>query len=169
VLFACWRIATVSLVALTMGASFSHVLELPGKLTLSADQYLLVQTIYRSFGPVASVLEPVCIALVIGLAVLSHHRAARPGSIVPRSAVRWTAAAAALLIAALITWIAVVSPMNREMAAWAGAAPAAWTGARDRWEWGHVAVFGLKLAALVLLLLPWLAEHDDDDTDAVPP
>ena len=48
------RVAAIVFVALSLGASFAHVLELPAKLQLAGDPYLAVQGIYRYFGAVAT-------------------------------------------------------------------------------------------------------------------
>ncbi len=126
-----------------MGASFTHVLELPAKLDLPGDRYLAVQEIYRYFGAVAAVLEIGSLVLMMGAIVLGWHRS---------SAHAMPVLALILFAASLATWALVVSPVNTLFVSWAGGLPAHWTGARDRWEWGHVAVFGLKLAAFVLLI-----------------
>lgn len=38
----CWRLVAITLVALSLGASFAHVLELPAKLTLTVFALELV-------------------------------------------------------------------------------------------------------------------------------
>ncbi|HEX3763725.1 MAG TPA: hypothetical protein VHW23_33750 [Kofleriaceae bacterium] len=136
------RIVAVVFVALSMGASFSHVLELPAKLELDGEHYLAVQGIYRYFGAVSTVLELGSILLLLGVLVAGRHR-------VPALP---TVMALTVFVAALLVWVVVVSPMNATFASWAAGAPVPWIEARQRWEWGHAAVFGLKLGAFVLLL-----------------
>jgi hypothetical protein len=47
-----WRLVTLILVALTMGLSFAHALEMPAKLEYDAALYVTVQqTLYRWWGP----------------------------------------------------------------------------------------------------------------------
>jgi hypothetical protein len=55
------------LVVLTVVTSFAHVLELPGKMRLTRDQYLTVQPIYYPGFTYAGVAEPLSI---VALAVL---------------------------------------------------------------------------------------------------
>lgn len=136
------RLAAVSFVALSLGASFAHVLELPAKLALTGDQYLAVQSIYRYFGAIAMVLELGSLALLVGVLARDWHR---PSAIL-------TGCALFAFVTALIVWASVVAPMNTVFASWAGVAPAHWMVARDRWEWGHVTVFGLKFVSFLLLI-----------------
>jgi uncharacterized membrane protein YfcA len=50
------------------------------------------------------------------------------------------AVAAVLTAIVLVITIALEVPINRQVASWtAGAAPANWTGVRDRWLWNHLA------------------------------
>ena len=137
------RGAAIVFVALSMGASFAHVLELPAKLDLPGDRYLGVQEIYRYFGAVAAVLEIGSLLLMMGALVVGWHRS---------SAHAMPVLALIVFAASIVTWVLVVSPMNTVFASWASGLPAHWTAVRDRWEWGHVAVFGLKLVAFVLLI-----------------
>jgi len=137
------RVAAVVFVALSMGASFAHVLELPAKLDLPGDRYLAVQGIYRNFGAVGAVLETGSLVLMLGALVLGWRHASSPPLFV---------AALVFFAGSLVTWVVVVSPMNAAFASWVRDLPVHWTGTRDRWEWGHVAVFGQKLVAFVLLI-----------------
>jgi len=137
------RVAAVVFVALSLGASFAHVLELPAKLDLSADRYLAVQEIYRYFGAVATVLEIGSLVLMTCAIVVGWQRSSAQPVLV---------LAVLVFAASLATWALVVSPVNTVFVSWARGLPAHWIGARDRWEWGHVAVFGLKLVAFVLLI-----------------
>jgi hypothetical protein len=134
----CCNVAFVA-GALSLGASFSHVLEMPRKLPLGARDYLLVQTIYRSFGPLAAFLEPLTLVALVGVAVTAKQHAAPIVALI-------------MFALSVIVWLTVVNPMNGVMAGWGDTPPATWTTDRDRWEWGHVAVFTLKLVAYVALV-----------------
>jgi hypothetical protein len=135
-------IVSESLAALSLGASFAHVIELRNKLALSAEDYHTVQQIYRGFGPVAGVLEPATMVAVAHVGLLARGQRAAP----------YLGAAAGLLALSVATWATVVKPMNREMAGWSRGIPSTWRKTRARWEWGHVAVFCLKLGAFGLLV-----------------
>jgi hypothetical protein len=146
-------VATVVFVALSLGASFAHVLELPAKLQLTGDRYLGVQQIYRYFGAIASVLEIGSVVLLVVVVVLGWHR----------SAGHLTLLALIAFAASLAAWATVVSPVNTVFASWAGRPPVHWTNARDRWEWGHVAVFGLKLVSFAMLITAMLPSYRDPE------
>ena len=137
-------IVDLLLIALVFSLAFSHVMELPGKLQLSSTVWLSVQqTLYNSFGPFASVVEPLGIALAWILTVLLRHE--RPGG-------RLVLLAAICSSAGLIEWFVVVSPVNTRLNSWTPATfPVDWTTTRNRWELGHVGhaiLFGVALCAL---------------------
>jgi hypothetical protein len=134
-------VAVMTLVGLSLGASFAHVLEMPAKLSLGADDYRTVQGIYRTFGPVAAFLEPAAILGTAGLALAARNRAS----------FRYVVVAGALSCAALLSWVVLVSPMNTAMAHWPDGMPADWEAVRARWEWGHVVGFVVKLGAFIVL------------------
>lgn len=144
--------ADLLLAALVFGLSFAHVMELPGKLQLTGPVWLAVQQhLYNSFGPFASVAEPLAILLAWVLTV----RLWRQG------AAGWLALLAALCsAAALLLWFAVVSPMNTRLNGWTAATlPPDWTACRNQWEMGHVGhavLFGIAFCALAaaMLILP---------------
>jgi len=145
------------LITLVFGLAFTHVMELPGKLLLSGSVWLTVQrTLYTSFGPFASVVEPLGIALAWTLAVLLRHE---------RPAGRLVLLAALCSSAGVIEWFIVVSPMNTLLNSWAPATlPPDWTATRNRWELGHVGhaiLFGAAFCSLAwaMLSLPRHFKH----------
>jgi ABC-type Na+ efflux pump permease subunit len=129
-----------------MGASFAHVLELPAKLQLTGEQYLAVQSIYRYFGAIATVLETGSVVLMVGVLAHGWHR----------PSARLSGLALIAFVASLVAWFVIVSPVNAVFASWSSGPPVHWIAARDRWEWGHVTVFGLKLVAFLLLITAML-------------
>ena len=145
-----WCYAALVALALSLGASLSHVLELPHKLSLGPREYLTVQSIYQTFGPIASILEPLTLGSLLGLVIVARQRA-HPGI------------ALGAFVTSVIVWFVVVNPMNAEFTSWRGAPPESWTAVRDRWEWGHVAVFSLKLVAYAALV--WFAVFDRGEPD----
>ena len=82
----------------------------------------------------------------------------------PRS-FRWTLYGAISLLLAFGVWLAVVAPVNAEVAAAAQATPQRlpelWTALRLRWEWGHVAGFVFQLAGVSALLASVLVDTPD--------
>ena len=143
------RFLALVLTALAMAPAYAHVLEMPAKLGLAPPEYLTVQQIYRGFGAIGAVVEPAAVAAAIVLAFLVRGRRA----FVP------AATGALCLIAALLIWVAVVSPVN---AAWQAASPAAlpegFESLRMRWEWGHAARAALLVPGFVALVVAVLAD-----------
>lgn len=97
------QIVSVILVAVTMGLSLAHALELPGKLRLDKEAYLAVQTIYYpgfTLGGFAEIGGMVAAAILLFVNRLGGAR------------FWWIAAALALLVAAHLTYWFVTHPVN---------------------------------------------------------
>jgi hypothetical protein len=144
------RFVNLLLVALTFGLTWCHVMEIPGKLRLTGNEWLMVQhNLYLAFGPpLGAPIEVAAIVLswVVFLLVL------RRGPAAP-----WTLAAAICVTAGLAVWFWLVSPMNMIISGLAPQnIPADWTEVRNQWEIGHAVhalLFGLGFSALVIALL----------------
>jgi hypothetical protein len=155
-MFVALQVATLLFVAIAMGTALAHALELPGKLRLSKDEYLAVQTIYYPGFTFGGAAEPIALILLIALMFMT-----------PAGAAFWlTAAAFAALAAAHATYWLLTHPLN---SFWlkdvklkgAGASFFAvdlvgrgggddWTALRDRWESSHVVRAALTIAGLIL-------------------
>jgi hypothetical protein len=147
-----WR-ATVTLlvVALSLGASWSHILQIRGKAVWDGRFWrAAMESLYRDYAIIGGPVELAAIALACWLAFsLRRDRAARG----------WAFAGAGLLALAFFgLWIGFIAPINAEFATWTPeTVPAGWTAWRDRWEFWHAVIAGVKacaFAALVLALLP---------------
>jgi hypothetical protein len=155
------QILCLLLVAVAMGLSLAHALELPGKMRLGKDAYLSVQTIYYpGFTIGGGVGEVGGMLALIALLVLMPHAGAR---------FWWTAAAFAFLLAAHLTYWLVTHPVNNFwlkdvdvtgfgagfFSLFAGDPGGDWSKLRNIWEYSHVgrAVFAmLSLISLALSL-----------------
>ncbi|WP_439687802.1 DUF1772 domain-containing protein [Cupriavidus oxalaticus] len=159
-MFQILQVLSVVLVAIGMGLSLAHALELPGKLRLNKDTYLGVQTIYYPgftiggmFGEVGAMLATLMLTLVTPFASTGF----------------WLTLAAFLCLLAAhgVFWIW-IQPVNKVWlkgqklhgagAAFFGSTDAGqtsidrdWTSLRDRWEYSHVARAVLAMLGLVLL------------------
>jgi hypothetical protein len=143
------RFLNLLLVALTLGMTFCHALEYPGKLQLSGADWLLVQhNIYIAFGVVGAIIEVTAIATTwIVVVQLRGWKLARV----------LTLAAALCGSVALAIWFAYVDPANTALNAWTPETlPPNWMHYRDQWEVGHAAsaaLFALAFGALVAAIL----------------
>jgi hypothetical protein len=153
-----WRFATLLFAALSLTMESAHVLELPQKLRYDAAMYAAVNTtLYRGFAIVGGVYQVGSIILAIVLTALVRRRGPTFG---------WTLAGTVLLTAAFGLWLAVVQPVNIQVADAIREAPASvpslWMQLRLRWEGGHAAGFVLQLIGFACLLGGVLIETPPD-------
>ena len=134
--------------AVALGAALAHLLELPNKVHLPADEYFVVQKAYRGWNKLAFLLL-VELASMIWLAVL--YRA--------EPAVRWPVITAlACLIAAQAIFWAFTYPANIATSNWT-TIPANWQALRIRWEYSHAAGALFQLGAMSALIIAVLSRR----------
>lgn len=146
------------LVAVTMGLSLAHALELPGKLRLDEPTYRAVQTIYYPGFTIGGLIGEFggMVALAFLVMLLPTHT----------ERFWWTASALGLFVVAHAVFWVVTHPMN---SAWLkdanltglsslffglfSAPDADWKHIRNVWEYSHVARAGLHM--LGFLSMTW--------------
>lgn len=164
-MFSALQVLTVILVAVAMALSLAHALELPGKMRLTKDAYLAVQTIYYPGFTIGGISEPVGTISTIILLVLTPLGSAN----------FWLTLVALLGLLGMqaVYWL-FTHPVNKF---WVegenldrfssgffsfGASrsrlehetrPPDWTELRDRWEYSHVARAGFALLSLIALVI----------------
>ena len=148
------QLATVLLAALSLTMESAHVLELPQKLQYGAQLYSAVNTsLYRYFAYVGAVYQIGAIVAALALAYGMRGQ---------RVAFKWSAAGAACLVLAFFAWLAVVAPVNGQVADALRTAPESvpplWMELRARWEGGHALGFVLQLVGLSALIWSVLPE-----------
>jgi hypothetical protein len=126
----------VVLTALALVPAAAHVMELPNKLPMSREAYLIVQRVYRGWNLSAFVVIGALIATLV-LMVLVDGAAFVPAllgflAIVATQVVFWT-----------FTY-----PVNKITRNWTRV-PEDWTKLRDRWEISHAASAVLNFIAVV--------------------
>jgi len=128
--------------AFAFGAALAHALELPNKISLSANDYFVAQKAYRGWDRLGYLLAVQLIAL-IGLAVLSRHT----------TSVFWlvVTALACLVAAQIVFWI-YTYPANVATRNWT-IVPDNWQTLRGRWEYSHAVGALFQLMALCSLLV----------------
>ncbi|HEX3915479.1 MAG TPA: hypothetical protein VHW71_18415 [Steroidobacteraceae bacterium] len=164
-LYLTLKIATTLLVAVVMALSLAHALELPGKMRLTREQYLAVQTIYYPGFTIGGASEPLSIVLLVVLLAVSPER----------SIPFWlTLAALAMLIVVQIIFWTMTQPVNRFWfektrgtttadgdgavhrlfgSVRAGTASPDWKVLRERWELSHSFRAIAALIATVLMVV----------------
>jgi hypothetical protein len=149
-----WRCITIVLAALALTMESAHVLELPQKMQYDAQMYTAVNaTLYRYFAIVGGIYEVGSIVMAAVLAFLVRKR---------RPSFGWTLTGAGCLLLAFGIWLAVVAPVNSQVAEAFRSAPESvptvWTRLRNQWEYGHAAGFIVQLVGLCALVLSVLVE-----------
>jgi hypothetical protein len=150
------EILTVMLGAVTMSLALAHALELPGKLRLNKDQYLIVQTIYYPGFTLGGIAEVAVILAALALLVLT-----------PLQSLQFWLIAGAFVAFAIVqaTFWYITQPVNKywlkggDLSQPAarffeiGSAPKAadWREMRDRWERSHVLRAVASAVGLLLL------------------
>ena len=155
-----WRFLTLLLTALSLTMESAHVLELPQKMQYDAQMYSAVNTtLYRYFAIVRGVYQLGAI-LTAGFLVFLIRK--------HRRSFYWTAAGALSLVLAFGIWLAVVAPVNSEVAHAIASAPqsvpALWMRLRNRWEYGHAAGFVFQVIGFSMLVLSVLRETPNATT-----
>jgi hypothetical protein len=148
------QFAALLLSALSLTMESAHVLELPQKMQYDAQMYAAVNTtLYRYFAIVGGVYQIGSIVAALILVFMLRKQGA---------AFRWAAGGALCLVLAFLVWLAVVAPVNGQVAealrVAPGSVPALWMELRGRWEGGHAAGFILQLVGLGALIWSVLAE-----------
>ncbi|MDL2402273.1 anthrone oxygenase family protein [Rhizobium mayense] len=163
-MFPTLQILTILVVAVAMALALAHLLELPGKMRLSKEDYLIVQQIYYPGFTIGGVAEPLGTLLILLLLFLT-----------PVNTIAfWLSAAAfaAMVLMHAVFWL-LIQPVNNfwlkdiELKGLGAgffshdpfgghrtetAAKPDWTMLRDRWEWSHAARAALGLLAFILLV-----------------
>ncbi len=158
------QVVSALLVAIAMGLSLAHALELPGKLRLEKADYLVVQRIYYPGFTIGGIAE------ILGIAIIGVLLFLTPST----AAFAWTLASLLALFAMHLAYWVLTHPVNKF---WmkdqdlktlgagffgiGGASTAGedsddeslWIRYRNRWEMSHVLRAGLAGLSLALLVI----------------
>ena len=151
-----WRLATILLTALSMGAALGHLLEMPAKLTFDGPLWLtLLQTLYPpGFGTIGAASEAMAVSTGIVLVILVRHR---------RRAFGWTLAGVLCVVAAHVVFWIWVAPVNAALLPLTpGTLPPDWSGLRNQWEYAHATRAVLQVVGLGFLVTSLLVETPVD-------
>jgi hypothetical protein len=134
--------------AIALGAALAHLLELPNKIHLPADQYFVVQKAYRGWNRLALLL----LGELASMTWLTILYWAQP-------AVRWPVIAAlACLVAAQAIFWTFTYPANFATSNWTHI-PANWQALRSRWEYSHAAGALFQVGAMAALIIAVLSRR----------
>jgi hypothetical protein len=136
------------LTAIAMAGGFAHLLELPRKIEMSREDYLIVQQIYRGW----ALLGIAVVAALLSSVLLAFTVRDKPAEFY------LTVAAAVCIVISLIVFFAFTYPANRQTANWT-ALTENWVRLRRRWEYSHAVGAALYFVALSLLTLSLLVDQ----------
>lgn len=139
---------SILLTAVSMAAGMAHLLALPNKIHLPADDYLTVQQIYRGW---ALLGVPIIAALLSTVALTLGLRG--QGTPMVLALIATLSIGASLLIFFLATY-----PVNQATQNWT-LLPENWEHLRRQWEYSHAAGALLYLIALASLVLSVLSRR----------
>jgi amino acid transporter len=139
---------SILLTAVTMAAGFAHLLELPNKMGLSREEYLIVQQIYRGW----ALLGIAVIGALLSTLLLT-------GMLRASQRVFYLTLTATLCIAlSLVVFFLFTYPANQQTLNWT-MLPENWQELRRQWEYSHAVGAGLSFIALMMLVLGLLIER----------
>jgi hypothetical protein len=126
----------VVLTALALVPAAAHVMELPNKLPMTREAYLIVQRVYRGWSLSGFVVVGALIA-TLALMFLADEAAFVPALI-----------GFLAIVATQIVFWTFTFPVNKITRNWTRV-PDDWTALRDRWELSHAASAVLNFVAVV--------------------
>jgi hypothetical protein len=125
-----FKFASIFLLGLVSGVSFSHLLQRGPKKTLPAAHFLAVQQgLLRNYGPVIGGLEVVSVLSTLAMAIVTWEQ----------SVVRLLALlASACVLVMVMIWAVWINPINKTVNSWTPESiPPNWADLRDRWHFLH--------------------------------
>jgi hypothetical protein len=144
-LITTFRFLSILFTAVSMSAGFAHLFELPHKIDLPRDEYLIVQQIYRGWA-------------LLGIAVIGALVSTLVLSVLMRGNYRMfylTLTATVCIALSLIVFFTFTYPVNQQTVNWT-VLPENWQELRRQWEYSHAASAGLYFVAFITLTVSML-------------
>ncbi|WGV23965.1 DUF1772 domain-containing protein [Halotia branconii] len=143
-----FQLLAVILMGVQLGVSYAHFMQMPGKLSLPLDCYILVQNQVISYKVKLSFIE-IPSLISAGLATILIRR--------QRKSFWLTLVGLACMILMLIVWALFIQPLNQQIDNWTLlTAPTNWSTLRYQWHFYHLIRLGISfigMAALTASLL----------------
>jgi hypothetical protein len=136
------RFFSLLFVALVLAPTLAHLLELPNKIGLSREEYLVVQQIYSGWQLLGIVIYGALLSTLV-LAIMVRRQS--------RVFALTLAAFLCVLTAHVVFWM-FTFPANKETLYWT-VLPENWMALRAQWEYSHAAGAVLNLIAFIMLVL----------------
>ena len=131
--------------ALALSTTSAHLMEYPQKVNLDISTYTIINDhLYRFYAILGGAY---CMMAIVFAGILTW---------LTRTvySFRWNLAGFGLHICWLLSWLLIVLPVNKSVAAASDmeARSALWSSLRMRWEWGHIIGFCFHLLAFCFLI-----------------
>ena len=136
------RFITLLFAVITLSALLSHLLELPGKLELSKENYQAVQSIYGDWILMVFV-EGVSLVLTVYLAIIERRKKRTRNLLV---------VASSLFLISIIVFFIFTIPIDKATDNWS-VLPADWETLRNQWEYSYAGRALLNLTGFCFLVL----------------
>ena len=144
------KFASIFLLGLVSGVSFSHLLQRGPKKTLPAAHFLAVQQVLlRNYGPAVGALEVASFVSTLVMAIVTRQE----------HLVCFLAALASACVLIMVTiWAVWINPINRTVNSWTPeTVPSNWADLRDRWHSLHTIRLLLSAVAFGAVIWGFLA------------
>jgi hypothetical protein len=143
-------------IALALVPTMAHLLELPNKINLSHDEYLVVQQIYRGWNLLAVVVFGALLSTLALTITLRHERKAFLLALI----------AFLCIVGTQIVFWTYTFPTNQITNNWT-TLPENWTELRRQWEYSHATSALLNLLAMISLSASVLVRHTPESESHV--
>lgn len=140
-----FQVLAVILMGVQLGVSYSHFMQMPGKLGLPLDCYILVQNQVISYRVKLAFIEiPSVISAVAATVLLRNHRKSF-----------WlTLIGAVSIVLMWVIWAIFIQPINQQIDGWTATSfPNNWTDIRYQWHFYHL--IRLVIASVGTISLTW--------------
>jgi len=135
--------------ALALAPAMAHLLELPNKIHLARDNYLIVQQIYRGWALLGFVVAGALLSTLLLTITVRKERKAFMFAFIALLCIAGTQ---------VVFWT-YTYPANQATHNWT-MLPANWVELRRQWEYSHATSAVLNLVALVTLIVSVLARQE---------
>lgn len=143
-----FQVLAVVLMGVQLGVSYAPFMQMPGKLALPLDCYILVQNEVISYRTKLAFIEIPSVIFAIAATILIGDR---------RKAFWLTLIGAVAIVLMWVIWLVFIQPINQQIDVWTVTkTPSNWTDIRYQWHFYHLirlVVASVGMVALTLSLV----------------
>ncbi|MBN3923824.1 MAG: DUF1772 domain-containing protein [Nostoc sp. NMS4] len=138
-----FQLLAVVLMGVQLGVSYAHYMQMPGKLLLPLDCYILVQNQVISYKVKLAFIEiPSLISTTLATILIRRHL----------KSFLLTLVGLVCMILMWLVWALFIQPLNQQIDVWTPlTAPNNWADFRYQWHFYHLVRLGIALLGMVAL------------------